>query len=177
MPRRTVPVPRAAAAVAIVLTACGAAGDAGSRGDPEYTGVASLRTPDGIEYTATTRLLASYPVRLRVTTTAMNRGSRSAVLRFADTCPLRVRALTRERQLRWDQARVKPCDGPGAEVRLASGESVDFDLELTAADVLGDSLPDMLYVLVAALEPLDRSPVVLQAGRAFLVTPREARPE
>jgi hypothetical protein len=151
----------------------GAACDRAAEPQPAPLAAGAVRTADGIEYTAATQLLGSYPVRIRATATAANTGAREVTLRFPDDCPLLMRALTREHELRWDQAGVAPCAGPPTEISLARGESTTFEVELTAPQVLGDSLPDMLYVLVARLRPVGQRPVELQAGRALLVTPRE----
>jgi hypothetical protein len=145
--------------------------------EPTPPAAGAVRTADGIEYTATTQLLGSYPVRIRATATATNTGAADVTLRFPDDCPLLLRAVTREYEPRWDQAGRAPCAGPPTEVRLARGESTTFESELTAQQVLGDSLPDMLYLLIARLRPVGQPPVELQAGRALLVTPRDAQHE
>jgi hypothetical protein len=140
--------------------------------EAEPAAEAVVRTPDGVEYAARTALLASYPVRLRTTAVARNRGSGDVVLRFPDDCPLLVRVLTRGGDLRWDQGRDRTCAPSGEEVRLAAGDSVRFETYLSAPEILGDSLPDDVYLLVAYLRPAHHPPVFLEAGRANRVVPR-----
>jgi hypothetical protein len=140
--------------------------------EAEPTAEAVVRTPDGVEYAARTALLASYPVRLRTTAVARNRGPGDVVLRFPDDCTLLVRVLARGGELRWDQGRDRPCAPSGEELRLAAGDSVRFETYISAPEVLGDSLPDDVYLLVAYLRPSDYPPVFLEAGRANLVVPR-----
>jgi hypothetical protein len=155
-----------AAIAAVAYVAC----EAPEPAEPEPVSVA--RTADGVEYSATTALLASYPVRLRTTATATNRTTRDVVLRFPDDCPVLVRALARNGEPRWDQAGHEACGGAPTVLTLAAGASATFETELTAPDILGDSLPDDVYVLVAQLRPVGHPAVMLSAGRANLVVPR-----
>jgi hypothetical protein len=161
---------RAAMVCCIVLIA-GACGPRDAA-DPEPAPV--VRRND-VEYTARTALLASYPVRLRTTITARSHASREVVLRPADDCPVLVIVLSRDGRPRWNQAGAVPCDGAPREVRLPAADSVTFETELTAPEILGDSLPDDVYLLVAHFRPAGAAPIVLQAGRANLVAPPGTR--
>jgi hypothetical protein len=166
-------MPRAAggAWLSAVAAAALATHGCGGRDAEERAGSGEVRH-GGVEYSARTALLASYPVRLRTTATATNHGREPVVLRFPDACPVRVRALTRSGELRWDQGDATMCAEVITEVRVAPGDSAVFETHVTAHEVLGDSLPDDVYLLVAYLHPEGREPVVLQAGRANLVVPR-----
>jgi hypothetical protein len=158
-------------AAAATLLAAGALLSCGP-GDDDAAPDTASRTVAGVEYAARSALLASYPVRVRTTVTATNVSSRDVLVRLPDECVVLVRALSRDGQPRWDQAGAATCPASARELRLAPGDSVRFDTEFTATDVLGDSLPDDVYVLHAYVRPDARDPVVLQAGRANLVVPR-----
>jgi hypothetical protein len=127
-----------------------------------------VRTADGLEYAARTALLASYPVRLRTTATVVNRGDRAATIRFDDGCPVELLVLTRAGEVRWEQSAAEPCAEPALERSLAPGDSAVFETLASAPAILGDSLPDDVYVLVARLRPGGRD-VLVRAGRANLV--------
>jgi hypothetical protein len=163
--------PASLALVAALATAAAVPGctpDRGTTGEP----TAEYRTDGGVEFSARTALLGSYPVRLRTTATVANRGTRHVSMRFPDGCIVLVRAFTRQGELRWDQGHITECSHAIVEVSLAPGDSATFETLLTAPEVLGDSLPDDVYVLAAYLRPLDLDTIVLQAGRANLVAPR-----
>jgi hypothetical protein len=156
----------AGVAAATALAACAPAGEPAPAMEME------ARTADGVVYTATSALLASYPVRIRASATATNRSGRTVVIRFSDGCPVLARVLTRQGEPRWDQAALQPCDGPPVEHTLGAGEAVTFETLLAAPQVLGDSLPDDVYLLAVHLRPEGQRPLLLQAGRANLVVPR-----
>jgi hypothetical protein len=158
------------AAVIALGFACAAAACApgNERGD-----AAGGATAGGdVVFSARTALLGSYPVRLRTTVTAVNRGAGAAGLRFPDGCVVLVRAHSRDGRMLWDQGDTVACTEALVEVTLAPGDSATFETQFTASDVLGDSLPDDVYVLRAYVRPLGRETVVLEAGRANLVVPR-----
>jgi hypothetical protein len=174
-PRPGGPAAFAAGGAFLAVCALGALAACGRDDVAEAEPAAAVQTADGVTYSATTALLGSYPVRLRTTATVRNEGSRPVVVRFADACPVLLRALTREGAPRWDQRGLADCDGAGPEAALAPGAAATFETHATALEVLGDSLPDALYLLVAYLRPAGQPPVVLEAGRALLVAQRHAQ--
>jgi hypothetical protein len=154
--------------IARMLVVLAAAAGCAPNDTPDGAEPAEVYVADGIEYRARTALLGSYPVRLRTWVTVTNRSNEEVLLRFPDDCPVLLQVRARTGEVRWDQAGAEPCAGSPTERRLPPGDSVVFETLASAPAILGDSLPDDVYVLSAYLRPGNRG-VLLQAGRANLV--------
>lgn len=123
----------------------------------------------------------SFPVQLGFRLTAHNVSDHEVVLVW-DGCSLRVRAYREpERAGRpaW-KGPTEPCAaslGP-VDVPVPAGDSVVWNREFSAADVLGDSLPDGRYYFTAGLGSASIATsenvreIEVRAGEAVLAVPR-----
>jgi hypothetical protein len=153
---------------AALLTACTSSGDPQEPGESVFL----VRAGD-VEYSAETLVMESFPVQLRTTVTATNRGGRSVDITFPDGCVVLLRAYADEARttLAWDQADHVYCTMALVEWHLAPGASRQATVRTDAAAILGDTLPDGEYWLAAVLRPDGRT-VEVPAGSVNLAVPR-----
>lgn len=170
MKRRTVPGWRAVTAGAVVtLAACAGGGDPQEPADS-----ALLVREDGVEYTADTAVMESFPVQLATTVTATNRSGRSARLTFPDGCVVLLRAYHDEARSRlaWSQQDHVHCTAALVEWTLPAGASRQGSARTDAAEILRDTLPDGRYWLEAVLRP-NGTTIAVPAGTVDLAVPRD----
>ncbi len=135
-------------------------------------GIAGLDLPeqliDGITYRVTGfRIAESFPVQLGITVEIENESTTPQSVTFPDGCVVLMRAYDSGTEPVWDMGQTVACTLALVEVDLAPGESEEFSTGLvSAASILGDSLPNGEYRITAYLRP---GPVVeLEAGVADL---------
>ncbi len=135
-------------------------------------GIAGLDFPeeliDGITYRVTGFVIAeSFPVQLGITVELENESATPQSVTFPDGCVVLMRAYGSGTEPVWDMSQTVLCTLALVEVELAPGEIQEFSTGLvSAASILGDSLPDGEYRITAYLRP---GPVVeLEAGVADL---------
>lgn len=128
---------------------------------------------EGIEYLADTRVLESFPVQLRASVVMTNRSGAPVTLELPDGCTVLLRAYREPSGGRpvWDQGQVLVCTMAIQLVALAAGESRTFEGRSDAREILGDSLPDGSYRLVAVVRP-NGTAVEIPAGVTQLAVPR-----
>lgn len=133
--------------------------------------VASLRSVGGVEYSADTRVMESFPVQLATEVTMTNRSNAAVRVTFPDGCVVTLRAYDGDREV-WDQRILILCAQAQVPVDLAPGASTTFTTHTDAAQILSSGgLPDGRYRLVAVLRP-DGQEVRLDAGTVDLAIPR-----
>ena len=126
---------------------------------------------DGITYMVTGFHIAeSFPVQLGVTVEIENESTTPRSVTFPDGCVVLMRAYDSGTEAVWDMSRTVACTLALVEVDLAPGESEEFSAGLvSAATILGDSLPNGEYRITAYLRP--GQIVELEAGMADLTVP------
>jgi hypothetical protein len=128
---------------------------------------------DGVEYSVQEfRIAESFPVQIGLTVEIENRSDAPQSLIFPDGCVVLMRAYVEgNNEPVWDMGRDVACTQAVVQVDLDPGESEDFQVGLvSAATILGDSLPDGQYRITAHLRP--GQDVELDAGMADLAIPR-----
>lgn len=149
-----------------------AVGCGGNAVDPAGDAPAALRTPDGLEYSAETLVMESFPVQLNTRVHVTNSSSSARTLTFPDGCVVLVRAYRAgSSKPVWDQGNSVGCTMALVGVNLAPGETRTLESRTGAAEILGDSLPDGRYTLEAYLRP-STGTVTVDAGVADLAVPR-----
>ncbi len=123
---------------------------------------------DGVTYRVTSFVIAeSFPVQIGVTVEISNRSSTSRSVTFPDGCVVLMRAYDGGSAPVWDMGSTVACTLALVEVDLAPGERQAFQTGLvSAAAILGDSLPGGEYRITAYLRP--GQVVELEAGRVDL---------
>ena len=126
---------------------------------------------DGITYRVTSFNIAeSFPVQLQITVEIENESTTSQSVTFPDGCVVLVRAYDGGTEPVWDEGRTAACTQALVQVSLAPGESAEFHTGmLSAASILGDSLPNGEYRIAAYLRP--GKIVERDAGRVDLAVP------
>ncbi len=143
-------------------------------------GVAGLDLPeeliDGITYRVTGFVIAeSFPVQLGITVEIENESTTPQSVTFPDGCVVLMRAYPSGPEpvgtdKVWDMSQTVACTLALVEVELAPGETEQFNTGLvSAASILGDSLPNGEYRITAYLRP--GQVVELEAGVADLAVP------
>lgn len=131
------------------------------------------RTVGGVAYRAETLVLESFPVQLRPQVRMRNETGDDVTVTFPDGCLVYLRAYrdaSRTGKPAWDQAAVLGCTAALAPVSLAAGDSTILrGPAVSAAEILGDSLPAARYFFTAVLRP-ESQEVELAAGEAELAT-------
>ena len=124
------------------------------------------RLVDGITYRVTDFVIAeSFPVQLGITVELENESTEPKSVTFPDGCVVLIRAYNGGTEPAWDMGSTVACTLPLIEVNLAAGERQTFGTGLvSAATILGDSLPDGEYRSAAYLRP--GQIVELEAGVA-----------
>ena len=126
---------------------------------------------DGITYRVTSLTIAeSFPVQLSITVELENESAIPRSVTFTDGCVVLMRAYDSGTEPVWDMGPTVACTLALVEVDLAPGENEQFQTGLvSAATILGDSLPDGEYRITAYLRP--GLIVELEAGMAELAVP------
>jgi hypothetical protein len=153
-------------AAALLVTACRRSTDSPPDGD-QFAG--SRVVVDGLTLRAETAVLESFPVQLRTRVTASNETGQPISFTTGG-CRVLLRAYRTARRTgapAWDQERVAVCTMEIAEERIGPGQSREYTVGTNAAEILGDSLPNGQYFLVAAFLK-DGQRVPLEAGEVDL---------
>ena len=169
-PSRGVSLARALPGVlACAIGACNGGGDSDPISPPSSAAVVR----DGVEFTADTRVMESFPVQLATTVTMRNTSSAPVTLELGSGCPVHLRAYRTEARtgLVWDQGRERVCTMQIQVVDLAPGASARRDTRTDAYEILGDSLPDGRYWLSAYVQVLPEG-LTVPAGSVDLAVPR-----
>jgi hypothetical protein len=126
---------------------------------------------DRITYRVTSFAIAeSFPVQLRITVEIENESTTSQSVTFPDGCVVLIRAYDGGTKPVWDMGLTVACTEALVQVFLAPGESQEFHTGLvSAATILGDSLPNGEYWITAYLRP--GQVVEIDAGMAHLAVP------
>jgi len=126
---------------------------------------------DGITYRVTGfKIAESFPVQLGITVEIENESTTQKSVTFPDGCVVLMRAYDGGTEPVWDMGNTVACTLALIQVDLALGESQTFDAGLvSAATILGDSLPNGEYRITAYLRP--GQVVELEAGVANLAVP------
>ena len=126
---------------------------------------------DEITYRVTSFNIAeSFPVQLQITVEIENESTTSQSVTLPDGCVVLMRAYDRGTEPVWDEGRTAACTQALVQVSLAPGESAEFHTGMvSAATILGDSLPNGEYRIAAYLRP--GKMVEREAGMADLAVP------
>ena len=126
---------------------------------------------DGITYRVTGFVIAeSFPVQIGITVELENESTTRQSVTFPDGCVVLMRAYDSGTEPIWDMGQTVACSLALVEVDLAPGQSEEFITGLvSAASILGDSLPNQEYRITAYLRP--GQIVELEAGMADLAVP------
>ena len=126
---------------------------------------------DGITYGVTGFVIAeSFPVQIGITVELENESTTPQSVTFPDGCVVLMRAYDSGTEPVWDMGQTVACTLALVEVDLAPGQSEEFITGLvSAASILGDSLPNGEYRITAYLRP--GQIVELEAGMADLAVP------
>ena len=126
---------------------------------------------DGITYRVTGFVIAeSFPVQIGITVELENESTTRQSVTFPDGCVVLMRAYDSGTEPIWDVGQTVACSLALVEVDLAPGQSEEFTTGLvSAASILGDSLPNEEYRITAYLRP--GKIVELEAGMADLAVP------
>ena len=155
----------------LALAACAAPGDSPTDAPP-----ADTRNVGGLEYSAETLVMESFPVQLQTVVTVRNPSDEDVELRFPDPCVAMLHAYadsTRSGEPVWSQERFIGCIAMIFDDTIAAGDTAQYRAPRTDGyEVLGDSLPDGRYWLSATLNP-DGQRIELPAGVVDLAIPRD----
>jgi len=126
---------------------------------------------DGITYRVTGFVIAeSFPVQIGITVEFENESATPQSVTFPDGCVVLMRAYDSGTEPVWDMGQTVACTLALVKVDLDPGQSEEFITGLvSAASILGDSLPNGEYRITAYLQP--GQAVELEAGMADLAVP------
>ncbi len=152
------------------ILACAGSSDPQEPADPAAMSVVR----SGIQYTADTQVMESFPVQIATIVTVTNTGNRRVGLTFPDGCVVLLRAYhdAARSRLAWDQGDHVGCTMALVSVDLPPAGRKDVTARTNAADILRDELPDGEYWLEAVLRP-DGRVVAIPAGSVELAVPRD----
>lgn len=125
---------------------------------------------DNLEFRAETLIMESFPVQLRTIVRASNPTSAAVPLTFSDGCTvmLRVYRDAARTSLAYDMSRVMGCTQAIQEFNVPGGGMTEHNAPtISAATILGDSLPNGTYYLSAVVRPNGKR-IELEAGSAPL---------
>lgn len=125
---------------------------------------------DDFAFQAGTLIMESFPVQLRTVVRAKNETSRPVDLVFPNGCKVLVRVYrdAARASLAYDMARVMGCTMAIEQVHVGGGETKEFNAPtISAATILGDSLPKGTYYFSAVLHA-NGNRIELDAGSAPL---------
>ena len=125
---------------------------------------------DNLSFRAETLIMESFPVQLRTVVNVSNTGSAPVDLMFPDGCTVLIRVYRDEARtsLAYDMGRQMGCTLAIQQFRLTRDDVMEFNAPtISAATILGDSLPNATYYLTAVVRPNGKI-VELEAGSAPL---------
>jgi hypothetical protein len=155
------------AAATAASAACGGRRDAMVPAD-----AAATQTREPFEFRAATRVMESFPVQLQSVLTITNRSAASTSVFFPDGCVVLISVYRPDSpEPVWEQARSVGCTMAIVQTDIGPGQSTEFSSRTSAAEILGDSLPDGRYHLRVHSRP-DGRPLQLHAGTVDLAVPR-----
>ena len=126
---------------------------------------------DPITYQVTDFAIAeSFPVQISVTVEIANGSTSPQSVTFPDGCVVLMRAYDNGTEPAWDMSGAVGCTQALVQVDLDPGSSEEFRTGLvSAATILGDSLPNGNYRITAYLRPGEI--VELDVGTVDLAVP------
>ena len=126
---------------------------------------------DPITYQVTSFAIAeSFPVQISVTVQMTNTSATPESVTFPDGCVVLMRAYGDGTEPAWDMSGAVGCTQALVQVDLTPGGSEEFQTGLvSAATILGDSLPNGNYRITAYLRP--GQIVELDVGTVDLAVP------
>lgn len=164
-----------AVGIAALLALAGGCADNGAERTGPQPGrpLEGVAERGGLEYAATVQVMESFPVQLAGTVTITNTTDERQEVTFPDGCVVLLRAYRQEgSEPVWDQASDIACTMALVDVALEAGESREFRSPTSsAADVLGDRLPDGSYRIAVYLRP-EGEELEIFAGTVELAVPR-----
>lgn len=125
---------------------------------------------DDLEFQAETLIMESFPVQLRTVVRVRNAASVPQDLTFPDGCKVLMRVYRDQarQSLAYDLTRVMGCTLAIEQYRIAATQVREFSAPtISAATILGDSLPNGTYYISAVLRPNGKR-LELDAGSAQL---------
>ena len=156
----------------LALLACSSAEDSPT----DTPSAVDSRNVGGIDYSAETLVMESFPVQLRTIVTARNTTDAAVELGFGDPCVAHLRAYadsSRSGEPVWDQQRLMACVTVVFGDTIAAGDTAQYTApHADGYDILGDSLPDGRYWLTATLRPNGQA-LEVPAGVVDLGIPRD----
>ena len=135
----------------------------------------SLHGLPGLEFTAETLVMESFPVQLRTIVTARNKTGEAVTISHGDPCIVMLRVYDNEARSGepvWDQERVNFCVAMVFDDEIAAFDTAVYQTGADGYDILGDSLPDGRYWLSAHVT-LSQGNTEVPAGVADLAVPRD----
>jgi hypothetical protein len=126
-----------------------------------------------IKYTATLRVMESFPVQIAADVMAINDGDEAVRIVFPDGCVVLLRAYAVDgNNPVWDQGQDFACTLALVSIDLEPGASESYTTPTSSAhDILGDTLPDGSYRIGVYLRP-DGEVVEIDTGTVELAIPR-----
>lgn len=161
---------RAGASILLLAACTGGPAPGDPAGEPSGgMSAQAVRTPNGLEYRADTRILESFPVQLHTTVSITNTTAAPVSFTLPDGCTVLLRAYRSADATTpaFDQLKVAICTLALMEATLAPGETSRFEGRTDAREILGDSLPAGRYWLRAIVRP-DGGLVEVESGVADL---------
>ena len=146
------------------------AGCAADPGEPGPRGGDQTIVEGNVEYRAETLIMESFPVQLRANVHITNLRNTPVTVVFRDGCLvyLRVYRDAARTSLAYDSERVEGCTDALVPVRVGAGQSETISARtISAAGILGDSLPNGTYYFSAVVRP-ETQRFTLHAGSAEL---------
>jgi hypothetical protein len=123
-----------------------------------------------VEYRASTAVMESFPVQVRTEVTLRNQRGEDITVTFSDGCVVQVEVYrdSARRDLVWDSASRFGCSMALVPVSIGAGKSTTVSApSISAADILGSSLPNGRYYFTAVIRP-DGTTLNLDAGSVEL---------
>jgi len=139
---------------------------------PVPSRVSSAQDISSLELEADVSVMESFPVQLRGTLTAHNPTDRTIEFDVGG-CPVFLRVYAAAGELAWDQGDNAICTMILRTVTLESGAAETFETAtVSAADVLGEDLPDGTYGVAVSLALVEGGRPEVRAGEVELAIPR-----
>ena len=149
------------------MVACGSSKDPS---EPRPGGDFQTIVQNNVEYRAETLIMESFPVQVRANVQITNSSGSAVTITFPDGCLvlLRVYRDAERTSLAYDMERDFGCTQALVPVTIGAGESKTISAPtISAAKILGDSLPNGTYYFTALTRP-EGQRVELRAGSAAL---------
>jgi hypothetical protein len=151
----------------IVLVGCS---NSNEPNGPGHVSSGARIVQDNLEFRAETLIMESFPVQLRTIVRATNPTNARLPLTFPDGCTVMVRVYRdpARTSLAYDMSRVMGCTQAIQEFNINGNAAKEFMAPtISAATILGDSLPNGTYYLSAVVRPNGKR-IELEAGSAPL---------